>query len=232
MSGPFEAIVVERDPRRPNPLGAYMEESAHALLTDTLGLHPGEVVVDIGADTGRLARYLVQHASVNIIATEHSPSLRSLGQKRSEGFPIEWREGAPDNVPVEDASADAALLFTTLEFVHDPQPVVAEARRVLRPGGRLVVGVLGALSPWAALYRHLGKHGVSPWTHARLWTLEELARLLDVPEGDVRGGVYLASGAQPPYEEADAAGQRAGNHPAYLVARYERRMSSENVSNE
>ncbi|MDQ3856029.1 MAG: class I SAM-dependent methyltransferase [Chloroflexota bacterium] len=222
MSGPFEAITGRLESATKHPLGAYIEERQHALLLEALQPRAGELVVDIGADVGRIARLVAGQPGVRVIATEPSPTLLRLGEQRSRGYDVEWRQGPSDAVPVEDGSADAVLLVTTLEFVRKPQDVVAEARRVLRPGGRMVVGVLSALSPWAALYRYLGSQGVSPWTSARLWTSGELSDLLSVPQSDVRGAVYLASCARPPFDEADQAGERAGNHPAYLVARSDR----------
>lgn len=227
MSGPFEAVTgqVEAAKHR-DPLGAFIEAEQHALLIEALGPREGELIIDIGADTGRVAREVARYGP-RIIATEPSPSLLELGKSRSRGIQIEWRAAPSDVVPVEDGAADAALLVTTLEFVRDRRKTAAEAWRVIRPGGRLVVGVLGALSPWAALYRLLGAQGVSPWNNAWLWTEDDLFRLLpSAAEPRVRSAVYLGSGAQPPFPEADAAGRRAGNHPAYLVARWDKPLES------
>ncbi len=202
-----------------DPLGAWMEQTEQDLLIECLGLRPGEMVVDVNAGTGRLARSVTQRSGGRVLAVEPSGSLRALGEKRTEGLSVEWSEGIPEALPVGDREADAVLLVTVLDFVHDPKRVLGEARRVLRPGGRLVVGSLCALSPWAALYRYLGEQGVGPWVGAHLWTEDELARLLGIPDTEVRQCVYLAPSAQPPYPEADAAGRRAGNKGAFLVAR-------------
>lgn len=200
-----------------DPLGAYVEQTEQAVLLDALAPRPGEAVVDVNAGTGRLARRFAL-AGAHVIAVEPSESLQSLGKRRTDGLAVEWRSGYPEELPVEDAAANAVLLVTVLEFVREPERVLAEVRRVLKPGGRLVAGGLCALSPWAALYRHLGAHDVGPWASARLWGEGEFAGLLDVPDDAVRSCVYLAPNAQPPYPEADAAGRRAGNHAAFLVA--------------
>jgi SAM-dependent methyltransferase len=50
---------------------------------------------------------------------------------------------APDSLPFEAASFDSALMDNVLEHIERPLPLLAEVRRVLRPGGRLLVGVPG-----------------------------------------------------------------------------------------
>lgn len=205
-----------------DPLGAWVEQTEQVLLKQTLGLREGETVVDINAGTGRLAHSLAKHTGATVIAVEPSGSLRALGEKRTAGLTVEWREGIPETLPVEDAQVDALLLVAVLEFVRDPEEVLAEARRVIKPGGRLVVGALSALSPWAALYRHLGEQRVGPWAEARLYTEHELSELLNIADADVQRCVYLAPAAQPPYPEADEAGKRAGNKGAFMVARWDK----------
>lgn len=48
-----------------------------------------------------------------------------------------------DTLPVEDASFDSALLDNVLEHIEQPKNILAEIRRVLKPNGRLIVGVPG-----------------------------------------------------------------------------------------
>ncbi len=84
-----------------------------------------------------------------------------------------------------------------------------------------MVGILEALSPWAALYRRLGEKGVAPWHGARFLTREDLQALLDPPVAE-KEAVFLAPGAHPPFPEADRAGRRAGNRPALYLGRWEK----------
>ena len=130
-----------------------------------------------------------------------------------------WVRAWGEALPFPGESFDVVLIFTTLEFVEDVERVLLEARRVLRPGWALVVGVLEALSPWAALYRRLGEKGVLPWAQARFLAREDLKALLGPPEAEGEA-VFLAPEAHPPYEEADLAGRRAGNRPALYLGRW------------
>src|SRR5688572_20177839 len=55
------------------------------------------------------------------------------------GAPVEYRHGGVDAVPYPDGSFDVAVCTQVLEYVADIPAALAEARRVLRPGGRLLV---------------------------------------------------------------------------------------------
>ncbi len=201
-----------------DPLGRWVEQTEQALLLDVLALHEGQTVVDINAGTGRLARTLAASTGANLIAVEPCRSVRDIGEARTRGLRVQWLSGGPESLPIDDATADVVLLITVLEFVPDRYRVFEEANRVLRPGGKLIVGALNVLSPWAALYHHLGQQGIGPWASAHLWTPDQLAQLLGISDAEVYGCVYLAPAAQPPFPEADASGMRAGNRPAFLVA--------------
>ena len=52
---------------------------------------------------------------------------------------IEWRRGELESLPIEDAAVDVALLSQALHHAAEPARALAEARRVLAPGGRLLV---------------------------------------------------------------------------------------------
>ncbi len=139
-SNPFAGVGEEYDAWYTEPLGAFVEEVERALLLDALRPRPQETIADVGAGTGRLTAYLAQREGARVVAVEPSASMRAVGEGHTPGLAVEWRDGVAEELPLGDASVDAVALVTILEFVPDPARAVAEARRVLRPGGRLVVG--------------------------------------------------------------------------------------------
>ncbi|TBH20219.1 class I SAM-dependent methyltransferase [Thermus thermamylovorans] len=194
------------------PLGAFAiaeEERALKAL-----LPPGESLLEVGAGTGYWLRRLPYPRKV---ALEPSPDMLRVGRARTPE--AAWVAGRGEALPFPEGSFDVVLVFTVLEFVEDVGKTLSEARRVLRRGGSLLVGILEALSPWGALYRRLGEEGVKPWSGARLLTREDLRRLLGPPEAEGEA-VFLAPEARPPFGEADAAGRRAGNRPALYLGRW------------
>ncbi len=212
MKDPFAPVAEVYEAWYGTPLGAYAVAEEEKALRGLLV--PGESLLEVGAGTGYWLRRLDYPRRV---ALEPSPAMRRVGERLTPG--VEWVAGVGEALPFPERVFDVVLVFTVLEFAQDPPRVLREAERVLRPGGALIVGILEALSPWAALYRRLGEEGRPPWPGARFWTREDLFAWLGPPEAEV-GAVYLAPEAFPPFEEADRAGRRAGNRPALYLGRW------------
>jgi ubiquinone/menaquinone biosynthesis C-methylase UbiE len=95
-------------------------------------------VVEVGAGSGfSFAHYPT--AVSELIAIEPEPGLRerALDATRAASVPVKVLDGVAERLPLPDASVDAAVFAGVLCSVDDPQRVLAEARRVLRPGGEL-----------------------------------------------------------------------------------------------
>uniref|UniRef100_A0A7C2G4V5 Methyltransferase domain-containing protein n=1 Tax=Thermus islandicus TaxID=540988 RepID=A0A7C2G4V5_9DEIN len=209
---PFASLAEAYEAWYETPLGAHVIAEEERVLRGLLP--PGESLLEVGAGTGYWLRRLPYPRRVGV---EPSEAMLAVGRRRAPE--ATWVRARGEALPFPGGRFDVVLLFTTLEFVEDVERVLQEARRVLRPGGALVVGILDALSPWAALYRRLGEKGVRPWSHARFLAREDLACLLGPPEAE-GGAVYLAPEASPPFSEADLAGRRAGNRPALYLGRW------------
>lgn len=106
-----------------------------------LELAAGARIVEIGCGTGAIARLLAERADAGeVIGIDPSPGLleraRALGGGRRN---LSFKEADGRSLPEPEASADAVVLHTVLSHVPEPERVLAEAFRVLRPGGRLAV---------------------------------------------------------------------------------------------
>ena len=109
------------------------------LLPLTALLDPAWRVADLGCGTGHFSLAVAPFVR-DVIAVDASPAMLRSAKARLAGCGnVMVRRGALEALPVEDASVDLACLVLVLPYVSDPAPVIAEAARILRPGGRLLI---------------------------------------------------------------------------------------------
>ena len=111
-----------------------------AELVGLLGLLDGGWTVgDLGCGTGQVASLLAPFVR-GVVAVDNSPAMLQSARERLAAAPnVEVRAGDLEALPVESGALDAAVLALVLPYVEAPGVVLAEAARVLRPGGRLLV---------------------------------------------------------------------------------------------
>jgi ArsR family transcriptional regulator len=104
-------------------------------------LLPPVDVADLGCGDGYLTIEAARWAK-RVIAIDRSPDMlaraKALAKRRGVSN-ITWKRGELESVPLDDASVDVAVLSQALHHAGDPRAALAEAWRVLKPGGRLLV---------------------------------------------------------------------------------------------
>jgi len=97
-------------------------------------------LLDVGTGTGRMAEIFAPTAR-RITALDRSPEMLRIARTKLEGqpVPVDLLQGDFLNLPVADASIDSIVIHQALHFAHEPDRVIAEASRVLRGGGHLLV---------------------------------------------------------------------------------------------
>ena|SRR5689334_18593071 len=93
-------------------------------------------VVELGPGVGANLRYLPPGA--RLIAIEPNPHMHGRLRRaaRSAGIDLEIRDVVAERIDLPDASTDTVISSLVLCSVRDPDAVLAEVRRILRPGGR------------------------------------------------------------------------------------------------
>jgi ubiquinone/menaquinone biosynthesis C-methylase UbiE len=215
----FSSVASSYEDWFESPLGKYVDSLEMESLDRILEGIEGSAAIEIGAGTGHIARRLLSRFG-RVVAVEPSQAMREEGMRRTDDTRVSWYDDVAERLRFAEGSFDCALFFTVLEFVDDPRKAIREALRVVRPGGRLVVGYLHPLSPWSALYRHLGERGTMPWAAARFYTRDELEHWVGYPAEACEGAVHLTPSAVEPYGQAESAGVRAGNPPAVEILRW------------
>jgi ubiquinone/menaquinone biosynthesis C-methylase UbiE/DNA-binding transcriptional ArsR family regulator len=99
------------------------------------------VIADLGAGEGTFSLLLAQRAK-KVIAVDSSEKMveygTSLAEKQSVSG-LEYRLGDLESVPIEDGSVDLAFFSQSLHHALHPERAIAEAWRILKPGGRIAV---------------------------------------------------------------------------------------------
>lgn len=102
-------------------------------------LHPGMIAADLGCGPGELLARLAGSAR-QAIGVDSSPRMLELAGARLADRPnVSLRLGELEHLPLREGEVQAATLSMVLHHVSDPQAALAEARRVLAPGGMLLV---------------------------------------------------------------------------------------------
>lgn len=142
------------------------EPSFRERLLDLAGLRTGETVLDVGCGTGSLALMAKEAvgAEGSVCGIDAAGEMVSWAQQKARRADIEvdFRRASAQALPFPDASFDVVL--STLMLHHLPKKartqLATEARRVLRPGGRVLVVDFAETSPRKGLKRHLQhRHG-------------------------------------------------------------------------
>ncbi len=117
--------------------GKSWKSVAEALLK----LMPPMVIADLGAGEGAFSLLLAQRAK-QVIAVDTSAKMVEFGRqqaKRQGVKNVDYRLGDMEEVPIEDGSVDLVFFSQSLHHALHPERAMAEAWRILRPGGRIAV---------------------------------------------------------------------------------------------
>ena len=106
-----------------------------------LKLMPPMVIADLGAGEGTISQLMAQRAK-RVIAVDNSEKMVEFGSElaRKQGIAnMEYRLGDLEDVPIRSASVDLAFLSQALHHARHPERAVAEAYRILKPGGKIAI---------------------------------------------------------------------------------------------
>ncbi len=117
--------------------GRSWEGIGHMLLH----LVPPVIVADLGAGEGMVSQLIARQAE-KVYCIDRSPKMVEVGMELAETNQLEnlqYLLGDIEAVPLDDGSVHIALLSQALHHASHPQKAIAEAFRILKPGGRIVI---------------------------------------------------------------------------------------------
>jgi len=133
----FEAHAAEWDAIRSLHVAETEVEGA---IVRALGDAPIGRLVDIGTGTGRMIELFGGHAA-SALGVDRSPEMLRLARSKlaQANIPHELRQGDMYALPLSGGCADTVIVHQVLHYAQQPAAAIAEAARLLAPGGRLLI---------------------------------------------------------------------------------------------
>jgi ubiquinone/menaquinone biosynthesis C-methylase UbiE len=126
--------------------------------------------VEIGVGTGRFS--IPFGITVGV-----EPSREMSEIARSRGITV--YDSKAEHMPIDDNAFDFALMVTTICFLEDPLQALREIRRILRPAGKIIIGMLDKDSPLGKLYE-TKKNDSKFYRYAKFYTVKQVLKWLNV----------------------------------------------------
>lgn len=167
IHNPFDQQAIAYDAWFDSTEGAELFTIELDCLQKEMGKLTGQWV-EIGVGSGRFADALGVKTGV-----DPSPKMVKLAQARG----IECCVGYAETLPFDNAIFDGVMLVFALCFIRDPLKAMVECSRVLKMGGKLVIGFIPADSPWGMVHQIKGKMGHVFYSAATFYTQVEVIAL-------------------------------------------------------
>jgi SAM-dependent methyltransferase len=179
---------------RRSTLGRITDTLEERLLLERIGPARDLRVLDVGCGDGVLATRLAQ-GGARVTGVDASADMIAAARSRAKaaGVDVDLVEGDAGNLPFLGGHFDSVVSVATLCFVDNPRRAVGEMARVLKPGGRLVLGELGRWNLWAAQRRVKGWLGSDLWHAAHFRSRSDLRALATdagLEDATVAGAVF------------------------------------------
>jgi ubiquinone/menaquinone biosynthesis C-methylase UbiE len=136
MPPSFARIAPSYDALR--PLSRADRERLQRLVQDA-SLTAGDTVVEVGCGTGRLTLPMAALTPAQVIGIDSEARMLEVSRSKDEARRVEWILGSAYRLPLPDGRASLVLMAMVVHLLRQRGRAFGEARRILRPGGRLHV---------------------------------------------------------------------------------------------
>lgn len=174
-------------------IGAFVDQIEKGLMKEVAQPQKGEKALDLGCGTG-IYSYWLYDLGLEVIGIDISKNMLDVAKKKKHANKIKFVHGDIRNLPFADETFELVISNIVLEFTQNPQEIVKEAFRVVKKGGRLVIGFIGRDSAWGRMYEEKGKRDQrSVFSQAQFFSIDEIKKLYEVPPSEVNYGLYVSA---------------------------------------
>ncbi len=158
--------------------GRFVDDIETDLAFGLLPPHPGWHVLDAGCGTGNFSFKLAERGC-SVTGVDVSPHmLRVALEKTGADTPVRFCQMDIGELQLQDETFDAVYSMAAFEFIFDRGRAFSELWRVLKPGGKLLIGTIAGDSPWGHAYRRAAEEDPSSvFRHADFPTRTEIEEL-------------------------------------------------------
>lgn len=116
----------------------FVEQRRLAIIREMVDARPGETVLEVGSGGGHVLGMFPQ---AKLVAVDVADTFLATAKKNLAGYDVEFKKGQITELGLPAASIDAVICTEVLEHITQPEEVVAEIARLVKPGGRAVITV-------------------------------------------------------------------------------------------
>jgi ubiquinone/menaquinone biosynthesis C-methylase UbiE len=190
------------------PYGKALDEIEKKVIRTHLKNIPHKEMLELGCGTGHWTEYFAS-LGYKVTGTDISEAMLKIAETKNIKNSVFLKEDATA-LTFPDNSFPVVVSITMLEFVENSKMVLKEIRRVLKPGGHLVLGCLNSLS-------ELGKAKDKDeiFKHGRFYSPSEIRQLLSmIGTTAISYGVYLS----PEFKILDGTKSQNTVEPVFITA--------------
>jgi SAM-dependent methyltransferase len=136
MSPSFAKIAPNYDALRPLSRGDRARLTA---MLEEAPLGRDDLLIEVGCGTGRLTLPLAAVTPARVMGVDAEARMLEVAKAKDVAGRVDWVRGSAYRLPVEDGAAGLVVMVMVVHLLRQRGRGFAEARRVLRPGGRLCV---------------------------------------------------------------------------------------------
>jgi ubiquinone/menaquinone biosynthesis C-methylase UbiE len=173
-----EKGAVEYDNWYQTKMGSFVDQVETKAALDLFQPQSGENILDIGCGTGnfslKLAKKTCRVTGIDI----SQPMLDKAAKKAKKlDLDIEFKKGNALNLDFEDNHFDSVFSMAAVEFIKDLEAAFVEMKRVVKPGGKILIGTIRKDSDWGSLYIKQAQKDGSVFSNAVFREPKDLKKL-------------------------------------------------------